>query len=233
MADAAALSGLTEKFPTISEEQAVKAYKVKIQRELEIHRVVQKYRYVIDENSLQQMVALEASKTSDHLLVEFGFDLDDLVLYVQKSNLIEKKELASYIKMFDMQKNADQQKMDKKCSVTEEMEARLMNEAKKHGPAQVKGNGTLTWDTFLSINKMTIQFVHEMTEDGKEEYAKKRRALLKEGKIDEYEQVVIEETGWSMECRNNMITVLYALFEITKETQSHTQRVYFNSEEKR
>ena len=52
MADAAALAGLTEKFPKISEEDAIKAYKYKIQRELEIWRIYKKYIYVIENDSL-------------------------------------------------------------------------------------------------------------------------------------------------------------------------------------
>ena len=52
LADAAALIGLTEKFPKISEEDAIKAYKYKIQRELEIWRIYKKYIYVIENDSL-------------------------------------------------------------------------------------------------------------------------------------------------------------------------------------
>jgi len=39
LADAAGLAGLAEKFPKISEEVAIKAYKLKIVREMEIWRI--------------------------------------------------------------------------------------------------------------------------------------------------------------------------------------------------
>ena len=48
------------------------------------------------------MVALEASKTSDYFKVEFGFDLDDLVLNIDKQKLCENKKLSGFIKMFEM-----------------------------------------------------------------------------------------------------------------------------------
>jgi len=50
------------------------------------------------------MVALEASKTSDQLLVEHGVDLDDIVLYADKTGLTEKKQIAGLVKMMEVQK---------------------------------------------------------------------------------------------------------------------------------
>ena len=113
MADAAALSGLIDSFPKISEADALAAYKIKIQRELEIWRLANKYKYVIDSDSLNQMIALEASKTSDRLLDAFGFDLDDLVLYSDKTGLKDTKEIAGLSKILEMQKATEDRKREK------------------------------------------------------------------------------------------------------------------------
>ena len=84
------------------------------------------------------------------------------------------------------------------------MEEKIYKEAKSYGEPGKKSDGTLTWDTFLYIQKITMKYVHEITNDKLTEYAKARRALLKEGKQEEYEQNVIESTTWNLEIRNNM-----------------------------
>ena len=107
------------------------------------------------------------------------------------------------------------------------MEEQIYKEAKAFGIAEKKSDGCLTWDTFLHIQKITMKYVHVITQDRLIEYAKERRALLKEGKDKEYEQNVIESTAWNLEVRNNMCNFLYAIFEISKECSNLTQRTYF------
>ena len=72
------------------------------------------------------------------------------------------------------------------------MEAKIYAEVKELGAAELKGDGTLTWDFFLTLNRMTIKFVKDITKDGMDEYTKKRRECLKEDKLDEYEELCID-----------------------------------------
>ena len=97
------------------------------------------------------MVALEASKTSDKLMVDFGIDLDDIALYAEKTALTEKKQIAGLIKMLEMQKATEEKKREIANRIPEELEKKIYDEAKAYGEAGKKSDGTLTWDTFLFI----------------------------------------------------------------------------------
>ena len=123
----------------------------------------------------------------------------------------------------EMQKATEEKKREIANRIPEELEKKIYDEAKAYGKAGTKKDGTLTWDTFLYIQKTTMKYVYEITHEKLEEYAVTRRALLKEGKHEEYEQNVIDSTSWSLEIRNNMVQVLYAIFEISKETSNRTQ----------
>ena len=87
---------------------------------------------------------------------------------------------------------------------------------KSYGVPGKKSDGTLTWDAFLYINKTTLRFLEEITRDKVEEFATKRRALLKEGKHEEYDALAIESTSYNLEIRNNLVQIMYALLEIDK-----------------
>ena len=73
MADMVALAGLATKPNLIEEATAIKAYKAKIQRDLDIHRKMNNFRFMVNEKQSAEMTQIEIAKTSDYLLVEYGF----------------------------------------------------------------------------------------------------------------------------------------------------------------
>ena len=77
--DESLIDELRDESPEIPEETAIKAYKAKIQRDLEVNRKLQNARYMVAEKQLKELSQLELSKTSDFFMVEYGFSLDDLL----------------------------------------------------------------------------------------------------------------------------------------------------------
>ena len=103
MADMAALIGLAESPPLLELDVAIKAYKAKMLRDLDIYRKMQNIQFWISEQkAVQEFLSLEFAKTSNWLQQEYGFDLEDLNWNVNKLKLKEQEEIKSFEKMFEL-----------------------------------------------------------------------------------------------------------------------------------
>ena len=120
MADMVALAGLATKPDLIEEATAIKAYKAKIQRDLDIHRKMNNIRFMVNDKQSAEMTQIEIAKTSDYLMVEYGFALEDLLWNIQKQKLDEKPEISGFKKMFMLQKQTEAKKRAAKCAISEE-----------------------------------------------------------------------------------------------------------------
>lgn len=81
-AESGAIKDLEPPTPEIEEEVAIKAYKKKIQRDLEIFRKLQNARHMTGEKQITELSQVEYNKTSDSLVLEYGFTLVDLLTTV-------------------------------------------------------------------------------------------------------------------------------------------------------
>ena len=133
LADAVALRDLEPPLPEIDEETAIKAYKQKIQRDLEVFRKTTQARFLSDEKSIQEMYNVEMSKTSDQLVIDFDFTLADLLRTVTKKKLEQKDEIKSFKKMFEMQKQSETNARQAKSNPPAELVDAMLAEAKGLG----------------------------------------------------------------------------------------------------
>ena len=82
-----------DEFP---EEEVIKASKHKFKRDMDMYRKLQSLKFTTSPQQQQEMQQIEMSKTSDSLLLEFGFDLTHLVRASEHYNLKENEELKSF-----------------------------------------------------------------------------------------------------------------------------------------
>lgn len=86
--------------------------------------------------------------------------------------------------MFEMQKQSEIKARVARCTPTKEMVDEMMGEVKALGTAQIKQDGTMTFDFFLSVSKIINKYTHAMTSVGLKESVTKRRQLLKDEKME-------------------------------------------------
>ena len=101
MADAVSVRDLEVIPIEIDDETAIRAYKAKMQKDLETFRKREQAKYLNDDKQLEEIFQIEVCKTSDFLMTEFGINLTNLLRYVQKNKIEQKDEIKSFRKLYD------------------------------------------------------------------------------------------------------------------------------------
>ena len=91
----------------------------------------------------------------------------------------------------------------------------------------------MTFEFFLQTSKIVTKYVHEMTKDGLADSVNKRRQLLKEDKMKEYTDLVVEMINWETACRQTISEKLYTSLKVTKEQCGKSYKLYLMDFEKR
>ena len=128
---------------------------------------------------IKELSQVETSKTSDAMMGEFGFGLVDLLRAVEQQKLMEDEKIKGFIKMFEMQRKSELDARIAKSTPPAEMMKKILAEGKALGKAQMKADGTMTFEYFLQTSKIVTKYLYQMTKDGLEASVSKRRALLK------------------------------------------------------
>jgi len=115
-----------------------------------------------------------------------------------------------------MQKQTEVKAREAKSTPPNELMVAMLEEAKALGSAQIKSDGTMTFDFFLETSKLVYKYTHQMTKAGLDESVTKRRELLKAEKMDEFTQLVLETTNWETECRKKVSERLYTVLKVNK-----------------
>lgn len=187
---------------------------------------------MVNEKQSAELTQIEIAKTSDFLLVEYGFQLEDLLWNIQKQKLDEKPEIAGFKKMFMLQKQTEAKKRAAKCAISEEQISEMKLDAEKIGPPEYKSDGTLTYDYFIELSKIQYRYTHNLIAKGSEEAAKERRQLLKDEKMDEYETHCVDLTNWQTDCRKNVQNKVFELLNIKKEVADKSYQTYLGDKER-
>jgi len=233
MADASALIDLAGEPPKIDEETCIKAFKAKMQKDLEVFRIASTMNFWVgDEKEFREFCMIEASKTYEWMKQEYGFDNEDLSWNMNKLKIREKPEIKSFDKLIKMQKETERNQKMSKARLPIEMKADIIMEGKKLGSLEVKGDGTLTYDFFLEVAKLQYIFTHRFVNERQVAYQKERRQLLKDDKLEEYEALVVEMTQWAKQCRLNVTDILHSSLGIKQEVSSATYALYLGEPEK-
>ena len=185
------------------------------------------------EAQIKELSQVETSKTSDAMQLEFGFGLIDLLRVCEQQKLMEDEKIKGFVKMFEMQRKSEIDAKVAKATPPPEMIKKILEEGKALGKAQLKQDGTMTFEFFLQTSKIVTKYVHEMTKDGLTASVTKRRDLLKAEKHKEYSDLVIEMTNWETAVRGNISEKLYTYLKVSKEACQKSYKSYLMDFEKR
>lgn len=113
-----------------TEAEVIKASKFRYMRDLEMYRKLQSLKFTTSEAAQSEIMDIEVNKTSDALLLEFGFDLTHLIKCSRHFKLNENKELISFQKLVATQRESEKKAEIAKAAPSKEVIAALVEEGK-------------------------------------------------------------------------------------------------------
>lgn len=164
---------------THDQDVIIKASKFKFKRDMEMFRKLQSLKFTTSPQAQAEIQAIEMSKTSDALTIEFGFDLTYLSQASRHFNLNENEELNSFRKIVVAQKESEEKAEFDRAQPPKEVIDAIIAEGKALGEPEYKQDGTMTFDFFLQTSKIVIKYTTMQTKDGLAEHAVKRREAIK------------------------------------------------------
>lgn len=176
---------------------------------------------------------IEMSKTSDALLLEFGFDLSHLVKCSRHYKLHENKEMLSFQKLVVAQKESEEKAEFEKAAPPKEVVEALVAEGKKLGEPQYKSDGTMTFDFFLETSKIVLRYTHKQTKDGLAAHAIKRREAIAKNDEEAFQKLILTTANWEQLTNTLIQANLYQALKVPKAVFEKSMQVYLMDPEKR
>lgn len=165
-----------------TQDDIIKASKFKFKRDMEMFRKLQSLKFTTSPQAQSEIQAIEMSKTSDALTIEFGFDLAHLAKASKHFNLESNDELKSFRRIVIAQKESEEKAEFDRAQPPANVIGMIQEEGKLLGEPQYKQDGTMTFDYFLETSKIVVKHTYNQTKDGLDEHAVARRAAIAEGK---------------------------------------------------
>ena len=216
-----------------SKEDIIKASKFKFKRDMDMFRKLQSLKFTTSPQAQAEIQAIEMSKTSDALQVEFGFDLAHLAKCSNHYKLEENEELKSFRKIVVAQKESEEKAEFEKAQPPKEVIDKLLAEGKALGEAQYKQDGTMTFDYFLETSKLVVKYTFLQTKDGLEEHQKKRRQAIKDKDEEMFQKLVLETANWEQLTNTLIQANLYQALKVPKQVFEKSAQVYLMEPKKR
>jgi len=184
---------------------------------MEMFRKLQTLKFTSSPQATAEIQAIEMSKTSDSLEVEFGFNLQHLTHASKHFNLENNEELKSFRRLVIAQKESEEKaEFDRAQPAPQVIEA-LVAEGKKLGEPEYKQDGTMTFDFFLETNKLITKAVIEQTRSGLEEHSSKRRAAIAAGNEEEFQKLIMTTANWEQLTQTLIQANLYQALKVPKQ----------------
>jgi len=231
--DAEVRMALETKEVTETEEDIIKASKFKFKRDMEMFRKLQSLKFTTSPQAQSEIQAIEMSKTSDALVVEFGFDLAHLAKASKHYNLENNEELKSFRRIVIAQKESEEKAEFERAQPSQEVITQIQEEGKVLGEPQYKQDGTMTFDYFLETSKIVVKHTYLQTKDGLEEHAVERRAAIRDGKEEEFQKLVLKTANWEQLTNTLIQANLYQFLKVPKQVFEKSAQVYLMEPAKR
>ena len=151
---------LETKEVTETQEDIIKASKFKFKRDMDMFRKLQSLKFTTSPQAQSEIQAIEMSKTSDALVVEFGFDLAHLAKASKHYELENNEELKGFRKLVIAQKESEERAEYERAQPPPDVIERIKEEGKQLGEPQYKQDGTMTFDYFLETSKIVVKYTH-------------------------------------------------------------------------
>jgi len=231
--DAEVRMALETKEITQTEEDIIKASKFKFKRDMEMFRKLQSLKFTTSPQAQQEVQAIEMSKTSDALMIEFGFDLAHLSKASRHFKMETNEELKSFRRIVIPQKESEEKAEFDRAQPPKEVIDALIAEGKLLGEPQYKQDGTMTFDYFLETSKIVAKYTFNQTKDGLAEHAVKRRAAIAAGNEDEFQKLVLATANWEQLTNTLIQANLYQALKVPKQVFEKSAQVYLMEPNKR
>jgi hypothetical protein len=111
-----------------TQDKVIEASKFKFKRDMDMFRKLQSLKFTTSPQAQAEIQAIEMSKTSDALTVEFGFDLAHLAKASHHFKLEENDELKSFRKIVVAQKESEEKAEFEKAQPPKEVIEKLIVE---------------------------------------------------------------------------------------------------------
>lgn len=231
--DAEVRMALEDKPIEESEADIIKASKFKFKRDMEMYRKLQSLKFTTSPEAQNEIMNIEMSKTSDALLLEFGFDLSHLVKCSKHYKLHENEELKSFQKIVVAQKESEEKAEFEKASPPKEVIEKLVAEGKALGEPQYKQDGTMTFDYFLDTSKIVVRYTYQQTKDGLAEHAIKRREAIKNNDEEAFQKLILATANWEQLTNTLIQANLYQSLKVPKPVFEKSMQTYLMDPQKR
>lgn len=215
------------------EAEIIKASKFKFKRDMEMYRKLQSLKFTTSPEAQQEIMNIEMSKTSDALLLEFGFDLSHLVKSSKHFKLHENKEILSFQKLVVAQKESEEKAEFEKASPPKEVIDALIEEGKKLGNPEYKNDGTMTFDFFLETSKIVVRYTHAQTKDGLAIHSIKRREAIKNNDEEAFQKLILATANWEQLTNTLIQANLYQALKVPKPVFEKSMQTYLMDPAKR
>lgn len=224
---------LEEKPIDQTEEQIIAASKFKFKRDMEMFRKLQSLKFTTSPQAQSEVQAIEMSKTSDALIIEFGFDLAHLAKASKHYKLEANEEIKSFRKIVIAQKESEEKAEFDRAQPPKEVVDQIVAEGKALGAPQYKQDGTMTFDYFLETSKIVVKYTYMQTKDGLSEHATKRRAAIAAGNEEEFQKLVLNTANWEQLTNTLIQANLYQSLKVPKQVFEKSAQVYLMEPAKR
>ena len=231
--DAEVRMALETREVTESEEDIIKASKFKFKRDMEMFRKLQSLKFTTSPQAQSEIQAIEMSKTSDALVVEFSFDLAHLAKASKHYNLESNEELKSFRRIVIAQKESEEKAEFERAQPNQEVITQIQEEGKELGEPQYKQDGTMTFQYFLETSKIVVKHTYLQTKDGLDEHAVERRAAIRDGKEEEFQKLVLKTANWEQLTNTLIQANLYQFLKVPKQVFEKSAQVYLMEPSKR
>ena len=231
--DAEVRMALETKEITQTEEDIIKASKFKFKRDMDMFRKLQSLKFTTSPQAQSEIQAIEMSKTSDALQVEFGFDLAHLAKASKHYSLENNEELKSFRKIVIAQKESEERAEFERAQPPPDVIQKIQQEGKALGEPQYKQDGTMTFQYFLETSKIVVKYTFLQTKQGLEEHAVARREAIRNGNEEEFQKLVLKTANWEQLTNTLIQANLYQFLKVPKQVFEKSSQVYLMEPSKR
>lgn len=200
---------------------------------MDMYRKLQQLKFTTAPQQQQEIAQIEMSKTSDALVIEFGFDLSHLVRGSQKYNLQDNEELKSFQKIVVAQKESEEKAAFDRATPDDATCKQLLLDANALGKPEYKSDGTMTFDFFLESSKLIIKYTYNFTKEGLNEHAKQRRLAVKEKDIEKCQKLILETANWEQLTTQIIQAKTFQHLKVPKPVFEKSMQTYMMDPEKR
>ena len=198
-----------------------------------MYRKLAQLKFTTSPQAQQELTNIEMSKTSDALMVKYGFDLSHLIRLSKHYKLEENEEVKSFRKIVIAQKESEEKAEFDRAQPPKEVVEKILKEGQALGQPQYKQDGTMTFQYFLDTMKIVVRYVQLQCREGQATFALERRAAIKAKDEELYQKLIMKSANWEQLTANLIQANLYQALKVPKPVFEKSTQTYLMDPAKR